>query len=92
VDASLSEMNFTHLLDGQIDGFLEHPPVATAIKRRRGESDLIAPTTLEMGGGPVQFMFSRQTVDVDVVDRFNAALQTIIDSGEHQRMIDRYME
>ncbi len=92
IDASVGEMNFTHLLDGQIDGFLEHPPVATAIKRRRGDTDPIIATENSIGGGPVTFMFSRENVDASVVERFNAALQSLKESGEHQRMINRYME
>ena len=91
VDASVGEMNFTHLLDGEIDGFLEHSPVATAIKRRRGDTDPIIATELSIGGGPVTFMFSRESVNEEIVSRFNAALQSIKDSGDHQRMLDRYM-
>lgn len=92
VDVSVGEMNFTHLLDGRIDGFLEHSPVATAIKRRRGDTDPIVATELSIGGGPVTFMFSRESINEEIVGRFNQALQAIKDSGEHQRMLERYME
>ncbi|MEM7054700.1 MAG: transporter substrate-binding domain-containing protein [Pseudomonadota bacterium] len=92
VDVSVGEMNFTHLLDGRIDGFLEHSPVATAIKRRRGDTDPIVATELSIGGGPVTFMFSRESVDQEIVQRFNDALQELKDSGEHERMLSRYME
>lgn len=92
VDAAVGEMNITHLLDDRIDGFLEHPAVAGAVKSRRGDAGSVIATELTVGGGPVTFMFSRQSVDEGVVQRFNEGLRAIRASGEHQRMIDRYVK
>ncbi|MDX1625845.1 MAG: transporter substrate-binding domain-containing protein [Wenzhouxiangellaceae bacterium] len=92
LEAAVGELNFTRLLDYQIDGFLEDPFVAAAIKRRRRDADPVTMLETEVGSGPVAFMFSRNSVDESTVEAFDAALAELRASGEHERMLQRYLE
>lgn len=92
IEAAVGELNFTHLLDYRIDGFLEDPFVFAAIQRRRGDSDAIGALDLEISSGPVHMMFSRASVDQDTVDAFNQSLEQLRQSGEYDEIIDRYLQ
>ncbi|MDT8410709.1 MAG: transporter substrate-binding domain-containing protein [Wenzhouxiangellaceae bacterium] len=91
-EAAVGELNFTRLLDLQIDGFLEDAFVAAAIARRRLESDRVVALPREVSSGPVTFMFSRASVDPAIVERFDEALARLRESGRHQQLLDRYLE
>lgn len=92
VEAAVGELNFTHLLDHRIDGFLEDPFVAAAIQRRRHWGADIRPLPIDLGTGEVHFLFSRQSVDERIVDRFSQALQLIREDGRHEATLARYLD
>ena len=47
---------------------------------------------LDVHSGDVHLMFSKAGVDAGVVERFDEALQALRESGEHQRILDGYMQ
>ncbi|MFU8832682.1 MAG: hypothetical protein ACNA7J_11090, partial [Wenzhouxiangella sp.] len=67
VEAAVSELNFANMMDHTIDGFVEDPFVATAIDRRRNWGLEIEPLDLDFGRGQVHLLFSRESVDEDLV-------------------------
>ncbi|MBY6204921.1 ABC transporter substrate-binding protein [Halomonas denitrificans] len=92
LEAPVGELNFTWLLDMQIDGFIEDPFVAAAIERRRRDAEPIVALPDELSEGPVAFMFSRESVDPDVVQRFDAGISALRESGRHQALLDQYLD
>ncbi len=92
LEAPVGELNFTWLLDMQIDGFIEDPFVAAAIERRRRDAEPIVALPDELSEGQVAFMFSRESVDAGVVERFNAGISALRDSGRHQALLDQYLD
>ncbi len=92
LEASVGELNFTWLLDMQIDGFIEDPFVAAAIERRRRDAEPIVALPDVLSEGPVAFMFSRESVGAEVVERFDAGIAALRDSGRHQALLDQYLD
>jgi len=92
VEAAVGELNFARLLDGRIDGFIEDPFVAAAIARRAAYPDRINALSPLLGSGPVNFMFSRASVDPAIVERFDRALAGLRESGRHAELLDEYLE
>lgn len=92
VEAPVGELNFLHLMDFRIDGFLEDPFVAASIDHRREWGVTFEALPTEIHSGNVRLMFSRASVDAAVVERFDEALANLHASGEHQRILDRYMQ
>lgn len=92
VAAAVGELNITRLIDYQIDGFLEDPFVFAAFERRRQDAGQITALDASFGGDPVTLMFSRASVDAETVERFNAALAELRESGKHRELLDEYLE
>ena len=72
--AAVPELNYRRLVDGQVDVVVGDPYVATAILRRTGNDAAITRLDGDVISGPVSFMYSRASVDEDVVQRMNAAM------------------
>lgn len=91
VEVPVGELNFLNLMDFRIDGFLEDPFVAASIDHRRDWGVTFEDLPLDVHSGDVHLMFSKTSVDAALVERFNEALAEMRQSGEHQRILDRYM-
>ncbi len=92
VGAIISEMNMARLLDEEIDGFLEDSFVATSILRRKGLDGLIKPHQITLGNNDVFVMFSKATVEEQLVEEFNRGLATIKSNGLYQQIVQRYQD
>lgn len=92
VEAAVGELNFTHLMDHRIDGFLEDPFVFAAIDRRRNWGTEMQPLDDDFGSGEVHLLFSRESVDKDLVERFNEALGELRASSEYEQIMSNYRE
>lgn len=92
IEAAVGELNFTHLLDRRIDGFIEDPYVAAAISRRRSDGNEVVEVQEPLATGPVSFMFSKSSVSSERVERLDAELQKLRESGELERLSARYLE
>ncbi len=90
VTVPVTEVNYYNLTQHQIDGFLEDPFVAAYTIRRKGLSDQIEATSIEVASGDVSIMFSKESVPDDVIERFNQGLAAIKASGEYQIILDKY--
>lgn len=90
VEVPVGELNLLNLMDFRIDGFLEDPVVAANIGHRRDWGMTFEALPLDVHSGDVHLMFSRQSVDAERVEQFNAALAELKASGEHQRIVERY--
>ncbi|MDX1677655.1 transporter substrate-binding domain-containing protein [Arsukibacterium sp.] len=92
VGAIISEMNMARLLDEEIDGFLEDSFVAASILRRKGLDDLIKPHQITLGNNDVYVMFSKASVEEQLVAEFNRGLAAIKQNGLYQQIMQRYQE
>lgn len=92
VPVPVGELNFLNLMDFRIDGFLEDPFVAASIANRREWGVTFEALPLEVHSGDVHLMFSRETVDETVVERFDHALADLHDSGDYERIIEPYLQ
>lgn len=92
VEVPVGELNFLHLVDFRIDGFLEDPFVAASIDHRRDWGIRFEALPLDVHSGDVHLMFSRASVDPETIDRFDEALSRLRESGEHQRILERYTQ
>lgn len=91
IGATISQLNYSRLLDHIIDGFLEDPFVAAATFRSRGLSDRIAAHPIAIHSGDVNLMFSRSSVTGEQLERINKAIQTLKSDGRLQSIIDKYL-
>ena len=92
VGAIISEMNMARLLDEEIDGFLEDSFVAASILRRKGLDELIKPHHITLGNNDVYVMFSKASVEEELVAEFNRGLAAIKQNGLYQQIVLRYQD
>ncbi|KKO49963.1 amino acid ABC transporter substrate-binding protein [Arsukibacterium sp. MJ3] len=92
VGAIISEMNMARLLDEEIDGLLEDRFVAASILRRKGLEALIKPHDITLGNNDVYVMFSKASVEEQLVAEFNRGLATIKQNGLYQKIVQRYQD
>jgi polar amino acid transport system substrate-binding protein len=86
----ISEVNYYNLIQNEIDGFLEDPIVAAYMIRSKGLQGQIESESLDIHSGDVAIMFSRKSVQAETVQAFNRALAKIKESGEYQKILDKY--
>jgi polar amino acid transport system substrate-binding protein len=89
--ARVGELNLFRLIEGDIDALLEDPFVAASIQRRLGLSDDVARVGDDIRTGDVHLMFSRESVDEDIVARFDDALRQLIEDGTRDRILQMYV-
>ena len=92
IEAAVGELNFTHLMDHRIDGFLEDPFVFASIDRRRSWDVDMESLPVDLGTGDVHMMFSRESVDESLVQRFDEALAALRADSEYEEIMARYLD
>ena len=90
IAVSTGLINFSKLLENDIDGFLEDHVVGRSSIRRQGLENQIELHPYVINTGDVHLMFSRVSVSEEIITRFNQALSKIKLDGRHQRLIDKY--
>jgi len=90
VPASVVELHYTRLLDRAIDALLDDPFVANALIRREGWGGRIVRHPFSVAAGQVSFMFSREAVPAEIVERFNLALARRQNDGSVSKIFARY--
>ncbi|MEM8957992.1 MAG: transporter substrate-binding domain-containing protein [Pseudomonadota bacterium] len=77
------------LLDGDIDGFLSNRVLAAHYIETFDADALVREYPL-MSHGDLHLMFSKATVPIEVVERYNEAIEAIYADGTFQRLNTRY--
>ena len=90
ISVPITEVNYYNLIQNQIDGFLEDPFVAGYTIKRKGLVGQIVASPISVHSGDVSIMFSRVSVNAEVVDAFNKALISIKESGEYETILNKY--
>ena len=90
VSVPTTEVNYYNLVQNQIDGFLEDPFVAAYTIKRKGLQEDIEAHPLEVHSGSVAIMFSKKSVTQETVEAFNKALAKLKQTGEYQKILEKY--
>jgi len=90
--ANNDKQNIDKLLAGRIDGVLLDPYVGTDILKATGNLDRVSLHAAPIKSDNIYLMFSKISSDQATVDIFNQALQKLIDTGEYQEIINKYLE
>ncbi len=90
MESSMSEINVSLLLDGQIDGFLEDKFVGASIIRRKNLANTIKPLPVEFEKSGVSMMVSKSSVGEKMFKRLNKSLLELKEKGEIQAILTSY--
>lgn len=90
VEARLTDLNLMRLVDHEVDAVLADPYVVHTIQRRLGLSGRIAALETPVTEGEVSLMFSRESVDEELLADFNRALETLQEDGTQERILQNY--
>lgn len=90
VSAPVVELNYTRLIDGEVDALLDDPFVAAAVLRRKGLDERVTRHPLQIHSGEVSMMYSKAGVDEAVLRRLDRALMQRKTDGSLAKLIDRY--
>ncbi|TQV86871.1 substrate-binding periplasmic protein [Aliikangiella coralliicola] len=82
--SAVAEDNFSKLIKGEIDGFLEDPFVISYKLRSKDLTKKVVPLPIRTTGREVCFIFSKKTVSKNFVSQFNRALTKIKNNPKYQ--------
>jgi polar amino acid transport system substrate-binding protein len=93
VRSRFGEANLGHLLEGEIDAFVEDLYAATSMIRRLGFEGAISRHRLRLGDNTeVRIMYSKETVPEELVTRLNDSLARLKESGEYTDLQQRHLD
>lgn len=78
------------LLKGEIDGFLADRVVGAALVIGNKVENKISEERLGIKTS-IHFMFSKKTVPIELVDRFNDAIKTFVMSADYKEIVKKYI-
>lgn len=82
-----SESALTMLARGRLDGYVDGAEVARRLVARLGLADMVEAHPLRLEGATAHVLFSRVSVDPELVARFDAALATMEADGTAARLV-----
>jgi len=84
------ELNLKQLMLGRVDAILGETYVVAAEIAKLRLGDKVKATDVVVASEPNYIMFARKSVPEDFVSAFNAELQAMKDSGEFERITEKY--
>ena len=78
------------LVGEEVDGFIADRVVGATIISNNGLDQKVEEVPLNVKT-PIHLMFSKKTVPVEVVEKFNNAITMFVDSDEYKRIISTYL-
>lgn len=88
--AKKSEQNFYNVQYGQIDGVLADPVEGNYILKRRGLSNLIKESSINIPADSVSFMFSKKSKKADKLDEIARVVADMVKNKETEKVIASY--
>ncbi len=79
----------TSLLDGNIDGYLTNRILGAHFIETMGATDLLVEHPIQVLGA-LHLMFSKETVSLEVVEKFNSAIRSVTADGTYRRLNTKY--
>lgn len=78
------------IVNGEIDGFIADRVVGSSIIFNNALDKKVEEIPLNIKT-PIHLMFSKKTVPIEVVERFNSAITKFVDSDEYKRIVSTYL-
>ena len=75
----------------RIDGLIANKLTGLYEIRELGLDDRIAPSSLVISDKPAYFMFSKESVDVEFVSDFDLVLQSMLDDGTYETIVNQHV-
>lgn len=88
--SSMSEANFSRLLEREVDAIIEDKFVGASIIRHKNLQDSIMPHPLSFDSTAVSIMVSREAVDEELFNRLNESVQELLASGAIDKVLAQY--
>ncbi|MGQ8364375.1 substrate-binding periplasmic protein [Glaciecola sp. 1036] len=86
----MGELNVARLLDMDIDAFLEDNFVGASMIRRKALGDYIVPHGFTVNTGNIYVMFSKGSVEPELVSQFNQVLTSLKAGEEYSAIMQKY--
>lgn len=84
--------NLWHMIDkDRLDGIIADENSGLYELRELGLSDRIVATDVVVSSDASEVAFSKRSISPEFVQRFTQAMRAMVDSGEYQRIVDRYL-
>lgn len=91
-DVTADLQNFKKLEAGRIDGVLSDRFVSADIIRNNGLQGKFEVHPMLVTSSGVHLIFSKQSVNTEIVERFNKALAAIKANGTYDRILNKYLD
>ena len=91
VNAPIGEVNYSNLLENNIDAFIEDPFVGAYKLKIKGIKDKIEQLPLVIHSGEVHLMFSIKSVEHTTVEKLNDGLEKIKQNGLYDKILRKYL-
>jgi polar amino acid transport system substrate-binding protein len=91
LEASMSEINVSLLLDGEIDGFIEDKYVGSSILKRKNLASQIVAHPLQFTNRDVHMMVSRNSINKELFKKLDNSLKELEAKGELKAIKERYI-
>lgn len=78
------------LINGDIDGFIADRVVGASIVLNNALDKKVEEIPLNIKT-PIHLMFSKKTVPIEIVEKFNSAITKFVDSDEYKRIVSTYL-
>ena len=88
--ASMAEINFARLLDGEVDGILEDKFVGASIIRHKNLQKDVEPHPIRFSSNPVSIMVSRASVDPQLFSEIDQSVRDLKTSGAIDKVLAQY--
>lgn len=92
VPATVGEVNYSRLLNEEIDGFLEDPYVAATVMRTKGLTEEIEAHPIVIESDPVSLMISKASVSPQTAQRINRSLAELKSRDDYRNILDKYLD
>ena len=92
VSVPISELNFSNLINFEVDGFLEDPFVSAAVIRKKGLAEEVEAHPITIKTGEVRLMLSKASLKQSLVDAINVALQEQENDGSYAALLEKYLQ
>ncbi|MGH8494909.1 MAG: substrate-binding periplasmic protein, partial [Gammaproteobacteria bacterium] len=92
VPATVGEVNYTRLLNQEIDGFLEDPYVAASVMRTKGLTEEIESHPFVIEADPVSLMISKSSVSPETARKINQSLVELKAQNDYRNILAKYLE
>ncbi len=91
-EANDEEQSLKKLMAGRVQGILVNEFTYRPLAKKDGSIDQLEIHPVNVGQDTLFFMFSKKSINKEIVTAFNSTLATIKADGSYQKIIDKYLK